>query len=197
MRRFSKRSATIPAHGASSSIGRNCSPVTTPTATAESVGEVDEDEPVLGDALHPRAGVGHDRRAGPQPVVAVGQRAEGAGQHPPPAAAHASLSRSSSSAARARVRRSSAGRPASWWQSHSSRRRRVSATAVRPASLRVTRWARPSSGWAARVTRPASSRLGDDAGHRRRADPLVLGQRGRGHRRRAGPGCRGRRTGSR
>ena len=32
MRRLRNRSATIPAHGASSTIGANCSPVTTPRA---------------------------------------------------------------------------------------------------------------------------------------------------------------------
>ena len=40
------------------------------------VGQLGEDEPVLGGALHPRADVGHDRSARPGPIVEAPQRTE-------------------------------------------------------------------------------------------------------------------------
>ena len=42
------------------------------------VGQLGEDDPVLGRALHPRAHVGHERPAGPHPVVEAPERTEGA-----------------------------------------------------------------------------------------------------------------------
>ena len=41
------------------------------------VGQLGEDDPVLGGALHPRSHVGHERPAGPHPVVEAVQRTEG------------------------------------------------------------------------------------------------------------------------
>jgi hypothetical protein len=42
------------------------------------VGQLGEDEPVLGGTLHPGAHVGDERAACPNPVVEAAQRAEGA-----------------------------------------------------------------------------------------------------------------------
>ncbi len=42
------------------------------------MGQLCEDKPVLGGALHPRSNVGHERAAGPHPVVEALERTEGA-----------------------------------------------------------------------------------------------------------------------
>ena len=74
MRRFGNRSASTPAMGENSRIGRNCKP----GRDAERTGAAGEREhqPVLGDALHPRTDVRHQRAGGEQPVVAQPQRGE-------------------------------------------------------------------------------------------------------------------------
>ena len=59
-RRFGSRSAISPPYGASSSMGRNCRPVVMPTACAEWWVRIGQDQPVLGDPLHPGADVGDD-----------------------------------------------------------------------------------------------------------------------------------------
>src|SRR5580704_19665078 len=41
-------------------------------------GQLREDKPVLGSTLHPRSNVGHERAAGPHPVVEALERTEGA-----------------------------------------------------------------------------------------------------------------------
>ena len=75
--RLLNRSEITPASGASTRIGPNCSPVVMPTAMAEFVGEHREHEPVLGDPLHPGAGVGDDRPGGPDPVIEEAEGSKG------------------------------------------------------------------------------------------------------------------------
>src|SRR5258708_39484216 len=41
------------------------------------MGQLREDNPVLGSALHPRSNVGHERAAGPHPVVEAAQGTKG------------------------------------------------------------------------------------------------------------------------
>ena len=57
-----------PANGENSRIGQELQ-AGRDAERAGAAGER-EDEPVLGDALHPRADVGHERAGGEQPVVA-------------------------------------------------------------------------------------------------------------------------------
>ena len=149
-RRRSNRSASAPATGASSSIGANCRPVVMPTATAELVGQDGQDEPVLGDPLHPGAGVRHDRADGPEPVVGDAQRAEGG--------AHGWRSSSGCRRRRpGRLARRAAGRPAA---GPARRPGGAGSPSPRraPASVRATSTWRRSSGWPVRVTRPRSTR---------------------------------------
>ena len=70
MRRLRNRSAIIPANGASRRKGRNCSPVTMPSAAGRVVGQHGEHQPVLADPAHPGADVGDQRAGGVDAVVA-------------------------------------------------------------------------------------------------------------------------------
>ena len=66
---------STPANGESSRIGRNCRPGGDAEGGAGVAGQ-QQDQPVLGDALHPGADVGHEAAGGVQPVVAVREGAE-------------------------------------------------------------------------------------------------------------------------
>ena len=75
---MSYRSASTPPHTDKNSVGPNCKAMTMPTASAlpsESV----QYQPVLGDALHPRADQRNDLSGSPKAVVAVVERGKHAG----------------------------------------------------------------------------------------------------------------------
>ena len=78
-RRLGKRSAITPAYGERSRTGRNCRPVVMPRAVPLPSVRL-QDQPVLGDALHPGAGVGHQAAERVAPVVGVVECAEGGAQ---------------------------------------------------------------------------------------------------------------------
>ena len=140
-----KRSAITPANGENSRIGRNCSPVVMPRA-AGAAGEL-EDQPVLGDALHPGAGVGDDTAGGEQPVVADPQGAERRAQ----ALRCQPLEERGGRAQQVALL---GGELARRWASQASRRRRSSARTARPWSVSSTRTWRPSVACGRRAAYP-------------------------------------------
>ena len=153
-----------------------------------------EDQPVLGDALHPRADVGHQRAGGEQAVVADAERGEravvaDAVDQPRELASDArQLGRARGRRRRRQQRRalarsSSRARRADRGRSHAvarGRRSIVRRSHAAPASVdggSARRTWRPSTRAAARVHEPAPSTGSvDRARHRRRLDVLGRGQ---------------------
>src|SRR5690606_17839103 len=99
---------------------------------ARVVRELGQDEPVLGDALHPRTDRGDEGAGHPPAVVAVLEGGKGLGHQ-------LSTILFRTVVARARSSRSAGVSAASWRASQASRRRIVSRTSSRPASVTVTR----------------------------------------------------------
>ena len=137
------------------------------------VGELD-DQPVLGDALHPGADVRDHAPGVVDAVVAVAQRAE--------RRAHRRVSRSITGAAARRTSRSSWVSSASRRASQASRRRRSSlssACALGGQRDQVLAAVRLVGG---AQDQPTLLEAGEDPGHRRRLHLLVLGELARGQR---------------
>ena len=124
MRRLRKRSAISPAHGASSRKGRNCRPVTMPSAVDEwSVSTVRTSQSWR-DPAHPGADVGDERAGRLDAVVADLERGEGG--------AHSLATRSRMAEAWRRTSCSSGGEVARAARtSTASRLRRMSLSRVR------------------------------------------------------------------
>ena len=189
-RRLGSRSASSPANGASSSIGRELQPGGDADGDrAEWSVRTVEDEPVLGDPLHPGADVRHDGAGGPDPVVEgsagrgrsgsrlgqPGQDRGGLGQH-------------------RRARPGWLGQPLGQPGVPPLARSRGRRSA--PARSGSTSTWRPSAGWSVRPTRPSCSRAAMvrviDGGWTFSRSASCAGSSGR-----AGPATRARRAASR
>ena len=151
---------------------------------AAAVGEA-EDQPVLGDALHPGAGVGHQAAERVAPVVGVVEGSEGGAQELLSVGRawscvvvgqSAEASRSSSGAARRRVSRSLGVRSRSRRASQASRRARSARSVVRPCSESDDHDLTAVCLVGSPADEAALIEGVDDAGHARRLDPLVAGQ---------------------
>ncbi len=118
-----------------------------------------EDEPVLGDALHPRADVGHEGARREQPVVADAERGE---RRP-----HVAARRSSSGATWWRSASSSASSVPRRWASQASRRAAIVGEHVAGGGGELDDDLAPVGVVRSPGDQPGLLEAGDGAGHRR------------------------------
>ena len=181
-RRFGKRSASRPPQAPKSSIGRNCRRGRQADGDA-AAGQL-EDQPDLGDRLHPVAGERDDLPGEVAPVVRDGEGVEAAphrGAQPRSSSqqVHEVLGQALLEDLGARRSRVSTSRRAGRACAAPGRRscgRAGGAAARGPSAVTLTRALRPSSGSGARSTRPASLEHAQRPRRGRPLDPLDLGQ---------------------